>query len=149
MTADQLRADARAIWDAAVAAVRPDELVQRAMTTSGELSAALAAAERIFVVGGGKAGAEMAAGFEAGLVDRLDRISGLINVPAGCERPLRRINLIPVRPAGSNEPTPAAVARTGEMLKLAAAATNDDVVVCLLSGGGSALLPAPAEGIPL
>src|SRR6267154_1567689 len=101
MAAEQLRSDARAIWDAAVAAVRPDELVQRAVTTSSELSVALAAARRIFVVGGGKAGAGMAAGLEAGLADRLDRISGLVNVPAGCERPLRRIHLIPVRPAGS------------------------------------------------
>jgi glycerate 2-kinase len=149
MAAEQLRSDARAIWDAAVAAVRPDELVQRALTTSGELSAALTAARRIFVVGGGKAGAGMAAGLEAGLFDRLDRVSGMANVPAGCDRPLRRIHLIPVRPAGSNEPTPAAVARTGEMLKLAAAATNEDAIICLLSGGGSALLPAPAEGITL
>ena len=88
----------------------------------------------------------MAAGLEAGLADRLDRVSGLVNVPAGMERPLQRIHLIPVRPAGSNEPTPAAVARTSEMLKLAASASIEDVVVCLLSGGGSALLPAPEKG---
>ena len=131
------------------AAVRPDELVRVAVTRPGPLADALAKAKRIIVVGGGKAGAGMAAGLEAGLADRLDRVSGIVNVPAGAERPLRRIHTIPVRPAGSNEPTPAAVARTGEMLKLVAALSPDDVVICLLSGGGSALLPAPAEGISL
>ena len=149
MVEERLRLHAREIWDAAVAAVQPDELVRRAVTDSGPLADALAAARHIFVVGGGKAGAGMAAGLEAGLADRLDRVSGLMNVPAGMERPLRRIHLIQVRPVGSNEPTPAAVARTSEMLKLAAAATAEDMVVCLLSGGGSALLPAPTEGITL
>src|SRR4051812_36225084 len=46
------RRDARAIWDAAVAAVRPDELVRRAVTTSDTaLTKALATASRIIVVG--------------------------------------------------------------------------------------------------
>jgi glycerate 2-kinase len=150
MSNDLLRTHARTIWDAAVAAVRPDDLVCQAMTASDTpLADALAAARRIIVVGGGKAGAGMVAGLEAGLVDRLDRVSGVVNVPAGCERPGRRVHVLAVRPAGSNEPTPAAVARTCEMLKLVASATPEDVVICLLSGGGSALLPAPAEGITL
>jgi hydroxypyruvate reductase/glycerate 2-kinase len=149
MHADRLRHHARAIWDAAVAAVRPDELVRNAVTRPGPLVDALAAARHVLVVGGGKAGAAMAAGLEQGLADRLDRVSGIVNVPAGVERTLRRIHTIPVRPAGSNEPTAAAVARTSEMLKLVSSASGDDVVICLLSGGGSALLPAPAEGITL
>jgi glycerate 2-kinase len=149
MSNERLRADARAIWDAGVAAVRPDELVRRAVADNRSLVDALAEAEHIIVVGGGKAAAGMAAGLEEALSDRLDCVSGLVNVPAGSERPLQHIPIIPVRPAGSNEPTPAAVARTSEMLKLVAAAGPADVVICLLSGGGSALLPAPAEGITL
>ncbi|HEX4589572.1 MAG TPA: glycerate-2-kinase family protein, partial [Gemmataceae bacterium] len=149
MSNERLRADARAIWDAGVAAVRPDDLVRQAVTKNRPLADALAAAERIIVVGGGKAAAGMAAGFEEALADRLDRISGHVNVPAGSERTLRRIQVMRVRPAGSNQPTPAAVAQTGEMLKLVAAAGSADAVVCLLSGGGSALLPAPPEGVTL
>ncbi len=149
MSADQLRSHARAIWDAAVAAVRPDELVRQAMTTPGELSAALATARRIIVVCGGKAGAAMAAGLEAGLAHRLDRVNGVINVPAGTERPLRAVRLNVARPAGSNEPTAAGVRGAEQMLAMVADAGPEDVTICLLSGGGSALLPAPAEGITL
>jgi hydroxypyruvate reductase/glycerate 2-kinase len=149
MTTDLLRAHARAIWDAAVAAVRPDDLVRRAVATDTRLADALRGARRIIVVGGGKAGAAMAAGLEDGLGDRLDRVSGVVNVPAGMEKPLRAVRLHVARPAGTNEPTAAGVAGTEEMLRLAADARPEDVVVCLLSGGGSALLPAPADGVSL
>src|SRR4051812_37596800 len=101
-----LRTDARSIWDAAVAAVRPADLVRSAVTAS-PLAEALATARRIIVVGAGKAGAAMAAGLEAGLADRLDRLHGLVDVPAGVERPLRAIRLHTARPAGTNQPTEA------------------------------------------
>lgn len=150
MPNESLRRDARAIWDAAVGAVRPDDLVRRAVTRSGTaLTKALAPASRVVVVGGGKAGAGMAAGLEAGLADRLDRLTGLINIPAGTERPLRSIRLHVARSSGSNHPTADGVAGSEAMLKLVASAGMSDVVVCLLSGGGSALLPAPAAGITL
>lgn len=142
------RADVRAIWDAAVAAARPAPFVEQELT-AGPHAEAVRSATRVLVVGAGKAGAGMAAGLEAALADRLDRVAGLINVPEGTDGPLRRVKLHPARPVGANEPTAAGVAGTGEMLRLLAAAGPDDVAVCLLSGGGSALLPAPAEGIAL
>lgn len=142
------RADARAIWDAAVAAARPAPLVERELT-AGPFAAAVREAPRVIVVGAGKAGAGMAAGLEAALADRLDRVAGLVNVPEGVTAALRRVRLHPARPAGVNEPTAAGVAGTEEMLRLLAGAGPDDVAICLLSGGGSALLPAPAEGISL
>ncbi len=78
-----LREHARAIWQAAVAAADPFELVRDALTQPGPaLAQALASPGRILVVGGGKAGAAMAAGVEAALADRLERISGVVNVPA-------------------------------------------------------------------
>jgi hydroxypyruvate reductase/glycerate 2-kinase len=91
----------------------------------------------------------MAAGLEAALADRLDRVTGLVNVPAGMTAPLRTVRLHPARPPGVNEPTAAGVAGADEMLRLLAAAGPDDAAVCLLSGGGSALLPAPADGVSL
>jgi hydroxypyruvate reductase/glycerate 2-kinase len=145
-----LREDARTIWDAAVAAVRPEDLVRNAVVATGtRLAEALAAARRIIVVGAGKAGAAMAAGVEFGLAERLDRVSGLVNVPEGVGRPLRAIRQHVARPAASNQPTDAGVVGSDDILKLVADAGPEDVVLCLLSGGGSALLPAPAEGITL
>jgi hydroxypyruvate reductase/glycerate 2-kinase len=147
MTNDQrvLRQQARAIWQAAVDAVKPEPLVRQALTDPA-LGAALRTAPRVLVLGAGKAGAAMSAAVEAVLPDRLD---GLVNVPAGSERLLRQIRLHPARPAASNQPTAAGVAGAEEMLRLARAAGADDVALCLLSGGGSALLPAPAPGLSL
>jgi hydroxypyruvate reductase/glycerate 2-kinase len=150
MSADLLRRHARAIWDAAVAAVHPEALVREAVTApDSPLARALATARRIIVVGGGKAGAAMCAGLEEALADRLDRITGVVNVPAEAVRPLRAIRLHAARPAGSNEPTAAGVEGVRQILELAESAGPEDVVICLLSGGGSALLPAPPDGITL
>lgn len=142
------RTDARTVWDAAVAAARPEPLVQAALTDD-PLAAEVRAAPRVLVVGAGKAGAGMAAGLEAALADHLGRVDGLVNVPDGPTAPLRRVRLHPARPPGVNEPTPAGVAGTEAMLWLLADARPADAAVCLLSGGGSALLPAPADGLTL
>ncbi|MBY0456490.1 MAG: DUF4147 domain-containing protein [Gemmataceae bacterium] len=139
------REHALAIWNAAVNAVRPEPLVRSAVEADHELREA----PRIIVVGAGKAGAGMAVGLEQALADRLDRVEGLVNVPAGVAAPLKRIRLHAARPQGVNEPTAEGVAGAEEMLQLLADAGPEDVAVCLLSGGGSALLPAPAEGISL
>ncbi len=143
-----LRAHARSIWGAAVAAADPFELVRAALAGT-ELRRAVDHAGRILVVGGGKAGTAMAAGVEAALHDRLDRVSGVVNVPEGETRPLRSVRLHAGRPAGVNHPTAAGVVGVGEMLDLVMAAGSDDLGLCLLSGGGSALLPAPVEGVSL
>lgn len=91
----------------------------------------------------------MAAGLEAAMRNRLDRVTGVVNIPAGTERDLSAIRLNVARPAGINEPTEAGVAGVEEMLRLVAQATADDVVICLLSGGGSAMLPLPTDGVTL
>jgi glycerate 2-kinase len=145
-----LRQQARAIWDAAVAAANPETLVRDALANPvPPLRAALASAERVLVVGAGKAGAAMAAGAEGGLLGLLDRVTGVVNVPAEAVRPLQAIRLHAARPAGTNFPTAEGVAGARQMLDLLSHAGPNDVALCLLSGGGSALLPAPADGIPL
>ncbi len=143
-----LRDDACAIWHAAVAAVRPEPLIQRALEEP-RLRAALDDASRILVVGAGKAGAAMSAGLEAALPDLAGKIAGIVNVPAETVRPLRGIRLHAARPAGSNQPTAEGATGAFEMLKLLAEMGTEDVALCLLSGGGSALLPAPATGVTL
>ncbi|MCI0681390.1 MAG: DUF4147 domain-containing protein [Gemmataceae bacterium] len=143
-----MRNDARDIWEAAVAAVKPAPLIEQALAEP-TLAESLQAAPRIIVVGAGKAGAAMSAAVEAALAAQLDKIDGFVNVPAGSEIPLRKIHLHAARPAASNHPTDAGVAGATEILRLIGAAGSDDVALCLLSGGGSALLPAPTAGVSL
>lgn len=147
MSESQLREQARAIFDAAVAAAEPTALVGRAL--AGPLSDELRQAKRILVVGAGKAGSAMAAGFEQTMADCLDRVEGIVNVPKGSERPLRRVKLHAARPGGSNQPTAEGVAGAARMLELISRSGPDDVAVCLISGGGSALLPLPVEDVSL
>ena len=61
----------------------------------------------------------MAAGLEAALAGSplADRMSGWVNVPADCVRPLQRIHLHAARAPGVNEPTAAGVAGANEILR--------------------------------
>jgi glycerate 2-kinase len=145
-----LRNHALAIWQAAVDAARPDDLVRNALADPNlPLRDALAHADRILVVGAGKAGAAMTVAVEDALAGLLYRVHGSVNVPATSAPLTHRVTLHPARPAGTNQPTAEGVAGTRRILELAAGANPDDVALCLLSGGGSALLPAPADQITL
>jgi hydroxypyruvate reductase/glycerate 2-kinase len=139
------REHALAIWNAAVEVVRPAPLVRAALDAERTIHRA----PRVLVVGAGKAGPSMALGLEQALAGHLDRVEGLVNVPAGMTAPLTRVRLHASRPQGVNEPTAEGVVGAEEMLRLLASAGPEDVAVCLLSGGGSALLPAPVEGVSL
>jgi hydroxypyruvate reductase/glycerate 2-kinase len=144
------RDHARAIWRSAVDAVDPFTLVRDALADPpADLRATLAGEGRVLVVGGGKAGAAMAAGAEAALAGQLGRVVGVVNVPAGAVRPLSAVRLHAARPDGNNHPTAEGVAGVRAILDLVRTAKPDDVCLCLLSGGGSALMPAPAGGLTL
>lgn len=157
-TARNLRADAEAIWQAGLAAVKSDAAVREAVRVVGrnlvvgEQLFDLDAVRKIVVVGAGKAGAGMAAGLESALgpgVIREKKVGGWVNVPADCVRKLETIQLHAARPAGRNEPTPEGVAGTEEILRLVSQCDERDLVIALISGGGSALLPAPIAAISL
>lgn len=159
-----LRDDAEAIWQAAIAAVRPQRLITRRLTfDAGHLlvdgapldpPAILRPGRRLLVVGGGKAAAGLAAGLDE-IVPAGVRLEGLVAVPEGCGVSLPRDGVRPridvreTRPAGSNQPTEACVAATGEMLARLRGAEADDLVIAVVTGGGSAILEAPHAGIPL
>ncbi len=152
-----LRDDAIAIWKAGVAAVDSSLAVERQIVAAGaELQIAgvqisLPPANRIEIVGAGKAGAGMASGVESALLssDFRDRFSGWVNVPADCVRKLNRLHLHAARPAGINEPTQEAVGGTAEILRRVQALSESDVCIMLLSGGASALLCSPIPGVTL
>jgi len=152
-----LRSVAQQIWQAGVAAVDSATLVRTAMSIEGRTLRIcgqehdLATAQRIAVVGGGKAGAGMAAAVESVLrgTGFDERLCGWINVPSNCVTELDRIQLHAARPAGVNEPTAAGVIGSNHILELVSGLETNDVCLVLLSGGGSALLPAPDQGISL
>lgn len=146
--ARSLSADALSIWHAAVDAVRPGDLVPAHVRGDAGLKAALAGAQRVLVVGAGKAGAAMSEALESALGEGVNKVTGIVNVPADAVRPLERIVLHPARPPASNHPTADGVRGAEKMLALLGSAGPDDVAICLLSGGGSALLPAP-DGVML
>ncbi|MFO0841810.1 MAG: DUF4147 domain-containing protein [Gemmataceae bacterium] len=144
------REDALAIWHAAVAAADPFRRVREYLVApDSPAREALAAGGGVYVFGGGKAGPAMARGVESALRDSLDRVFGVLNVPAGDLPATERIHLWPARPAGSNHPTAEGVQGVEMQLALAELLRPDDLALCLLSGGGSALLPAPVEGVSL
>ncbi|WP_166830242.1 glycerate kinase type-2 family protein [Thalassoroseus pseudoceratinae] len=152
-----LRDDALTIWKAGVAAVDSQRLVTNVLSAD---SASLTIADeaiprdrfqRCVVVGAGKAGAGMAAAVEEFFASQglLDHLSGWVNVPEDCVRPLRKIQLHPARPAGVNEPTEQGVVGSRKILELISDLGPNDVCLVLISGGGSALLPCPIDGISL
>ena len=157
-TPEQLREDALAIWTAGLEAVRSERLVRDAVQIEDnqlridEVAVDLDAIDRIAVVGAGKAGAGMAAALEEILGPELlkqKQVTGWINVPADCVRPLQAIHVHAGRPAGVNEPTVAGVEGTEEILRIVSELGPRDLCLCLIAGGGSALMPAPAAGISL
>jgi len=146
----QLRQHALSIWQAAVDAVRPRDLIPKVLNDPGNpIRKTASRARRILVVGAGKAGASLSAALEDTLPDCLPRMQGVVNVPAELVRPLQSIRLHAARPAGTNQPTTEGVEGARQILNLFASAGPEDIGICLLSGGGSALLPAPVEGVSL
>jgi hydroxypyruvate reductase len=149
--------DALDIWQAGVDAVRAERLIAAAMQLhAGVLTVCghafpISKLGRIAVVGAGKAGAGMAAAVENILVTELldERVTGWLNVPADCVRPLRKIHLHAARPAGVNEPTAEGIAGVEQILRIVSQLHAGDLCLVLISGGGSALLPAPVAGLTL
>lgn len=152
-----LREHAETIWRTGVAAVDSTAAVRRHVFCDGttlhiaDVELPLANISHIEIIGAGKAGAGMAAGAESALLEHLpgSRISGWVNVPADCVRPLQRIHLHAARPAGINEPTSEGVEGTNEILRRIRSLNRNDVCLVLLSGGASALLCSPIPQISL
>ena len=132
---------------AAVDAVRPEPLVERALSERATRSAR---APRVLVVGAGKAGPGMAAGLEAALADRLDRVEGLVNVPAGMTAPLEARSAARGPAAGRQRADRGGRRRRGGDAPAARVAPGRTTSRCACSpAAGRRCCPAPAEGVTL
>jgi len=105
---------------------------------------------RVLVLGAGKASAAMAKAVEdhyhnADGPAGLDRLSGLVVTRYGHAVATDRIEIVE---AAHPVPDDAGLDATRRLIALAEAATAADLVIFLASGGASALLTAPAPGIP-
>ncbi len=138
------------VLGAALDAVDPAEAIRRAVRRDGDVLYVagqhydLSRYERVLVIGGGKAGAPMAAAIEAILGDRI--VDGIVNVKYGYTAPASRIT---IHEAGHPVPDEEGMAGTQRMVALARGAGADDLVLCLISGGGSALMTLPVDGVTL
>ena len=148
--ASALSRDALRIFRAALKAAAPSEAVLRHVKLArnvlnvGRQRYRLDAFRNVYVIGAGKASAQMAQPIERLLGKRI--AAGLINVKYDHTARLRRIAL--------NECGHPIPDRNGELgaqriADIARQAGPDDLVVCLISGGASALLPLPTPPLTL
>jgi glycerate 2-kinase len=137
---------------AAVASVDPARLVHGALNRDAEgislsgggarLTLPWSSVDRIFLVGGGKAGRPMARATASALEGKV--AAGVIAVPKGEGGSLDSVRLIetghPLPDEGSREAAQA-------MLELVSRAGENDLVIALISGGGSAMISVPPVGV--
>lgn len=138
--------------EAALAAVEPGRLFRSKLSVADDhLVVAgtrldLSKFRRVLVIGGGKAGAQMARALESLLGDRIT--AGVVNVP---DTAVGRTATGKIKLHGATHPLPSRSGLEGveKMLEVVGKPSRDDLVICLISGGGSALLPMPRDGVSL
>jgi hydroxypyruvate reductase len=146
----ELRAAARRILDAAIAAGHAGRLTDRALRREeghlrvGGRAFDLARVRRVLVVGAGKASGTMAAAAEAVLEDL--PLEGVVAVKERPDPPPRRVRIVE---AGHPIPDARGQDAARAILELVDGAGADDLVLAVISGGGSALTPAPVFGVTL
>jgi glycerate 2-kinase len=148
MTPASLHRQALRIFQAALRAADPVQAVLRHLRREGETLIAggwrydLSSTRNIYVIGAGKASAQMAVAVERLLGRRIT--AGLVNAPNAAK--LRRVE---INECGHPIPERRGVAGARRIAQIANEARQDDLIVCLISGGASALLPLPAPPITL
>ena len=146
----QMRSDARQILMAGIAAVNASRSIfrhchiEKDRLIIGRTGFDLDRYRHIYVIGAGKATAQMAAAIEQILSHRIT--AGTISVKYGHTAELHTIGMIE---AGHPVPDLNGITGATAILELARHADADDLVICLISGGGSALMPLPAPPVTL
>jgi hydroxypyruvate reductase len=147
----RLRADALAIFNAALAAADANHAVRRHLECAeGELRAGyahfpLSGIQRIVLIAVGKAAPQMAEAVERIVGTRFTR--GLVVTKHG--HAASYAGICEVVEAGHPVPDEAGMRAGREVIALLAELTAKDLLIVAISGGASALLCAPVEGISL
>jgi len=143
-----------AIQAAALAAVEPGEAVRRAVRRQedflfvGQRRYDLTDYDRVWIVGGGKAGAPMAAALWGLLSERV--AGGVVNVKVGhLLSPGQTCGPVTLVEAGHPTPDEAGQSGATHIVETLSDLTARDLAMVVISGGGSALMPLPAEGVSL
>ena len=150
MRDEAMRATIMAIGRAAIAAVDPATAVRETVALArggiriGRLHVPDADAQRVIVLGAGKASPRMAAALVEILGDRVQ--GGLVVTKDGYASPAGQVEIVE---AGHPVPDARGQAATRRLLDAARGAGEGDLVLCVISGGGSALTPCPPEGVTL
>ncbi|MFX0104387.1 MAG: glycerate kinase [Candidatus Hodarchaeota archaeon] len=107
--------------------------------------------KKIYIIGGGKATAEMALSLERCLLNLKDiEYEGIINIPKDKEKQeFFKKSKISFNFASHPIPNEKGLKGTKSMMKIIEKSDKNDLIFCLISGGGSALLPLPKQGISL
>jgi glycerate 2-kinase len=138
------------IFLAGVESVKPDNLINRYVSITNnilhieEISFNLSVLKNIYIVGAGKASAEMAQAMENILGARITE--GHVVTKYEHSVPLK---FIKITEAGHPVPDENGLKGTGKILSIVNNAQKDDLIICLISGGGSALLADVPEGCTL
>lgn len=101
-------------------------------------------ADKIYVVGFGKAVCPMAKALEDLMLDRIEE--GVVVTKYGYSLPLKKIEVIE---AGHPIPDENSLKASLKILEVAKKVDKDDLLIVLISGGGSALFVLPEDGISL
>jgi len=107
--------------------------------------------KKIYIIGGGKATAEMLEHIEKlfSASPNIDYV-GIINIPEGLKLDYSKFSQkVNINFASHPVPDENGLKGTRKMMELVQKATKNDLIICLISGGGSALLPLPKKGISL
>ena len=144
----ELRATVLDLAEVALTALSPSAGLRRSVTLDGtDLIAAgrsydLSAAQRLVLLGAGKASAEVAMALEQLLGPRLD--GGVVVVPRAEKTPIGRLTVL----AGEHPiPGPGSVAGAEALLEQAARLGERDLAICVFTGGSSALASLPPPGV--
>ncbi len=147
MTRAKLRAAARRILRAGLAAVEPGGLVRAHLSANRQGihvdGLTLKGPKRVFVVSVGKAAVSMARAAHRILGARIT--SAIVIAPRAATRMPRTVSLV----CGHPIPDAAGIRAGKRVIQLLEKAERDDLVLLFLSGGASALMPAPVYGVSL
>lgn len=138
---------AKQIFLAGVESVLPEQMIRRQVFIKNNIlhfsgtGFSLDSLNNVYVIGAGKASANMAAEIERILSERITGGHIITKYGNGCT-----LKYIQVTEAGHPTPDNNGYAATREILEIANRANENDLVICLISGGGSALLADFPEG---